>query len=61
MHAGAQIGASELRDGFVESLPQAGRARGRALQIEDRGSDLLDDFLKIVHALGKPLLHFGSS
>ena len=39
--------------------PQSGDFRLALVQVEDRGTDLLDDFLKIIHAVGKPLLHFG--
>ena len=31
----------------------------RAVQIEDRGADLLDDLLQVVDAVGKSLLHLG--
>ena len=52
-------GRRELRDGFVQALAEPGDARRCAVQIEDRRADLLNDFLKVVDAIGKSLLHFG--
>ncbi len=43
------LGAGELGNGLVHPLPQPRRARFGAVQVEDRGADLLDDFLQIVH------------
>ena len=51
--------AGELRDGLIEALSQPGDVRGRAMQVEDRGADLLNDLLQIVHAVGQSLLHLG--
>ena len=59
LHRGAQLGARELGDRLVEPLSQPGHARRGAVQIEDRGADLLDDFLQVVDTARKPLLHFG--
>jgi hypothetical protein len=42
---GAQLGAGELGNGIVQPLPQPRRTRFGAVQVEDRGADLLNDFL----------------
>ena len=56
---GAQLRAGELANSLVQPLPQPRCARFGTVQVEDRGADLLDDFLQIVHAVRETSLHFG--
>ena len=57
LHGRPQICTGELGDGLVQALAQPGDARRAAVQVEDRGADLLDDFLEIIDTAHEPLLH----
>ena len=57
LNRGAQFGSAELRDCVVEPLSQPGDVRRGAVQVENCGSDLLNDALKIINAAGQSLLH----
>lgn len=54
----AKVRTGELRNRVVKPLAQPGDARGRAVQVEDCGTDLVNDLLQLVDALRESLLHF---
>ena len=59
LHRRADFRRCKLCDGLVKALPQPSDSRRRAVQVEDRSADLLNDVLEIVDTARKSLLHFG--
>ena len=57
VHGGAQTLPGERLDRLVEALAQPGGSRRAAVQVEDRGADLLYHPLQLIDGVGQTLLH----